>query len=62
MDNLCIVCGAVIPEGRQVCPNCEKEYGYDDSLVVDNSHFLRGSICRNSTDGTSVCKQRVKGK
>ena len=23
MDNTCIACGAVIPEGRQICPNCE---------------------------------------
>lgn len=22
-DNRCICCGEVIPEGRQVCPNCE---------------------------------------
>ena len=22
--NLCVSCGEVIPEGRQVCPNCEK--------------------------------------
>lgn len=21
----CVVCGDIIPEGRQVCPNCEKE-------------------------------------
>lgn len=21
-DNLCVICGAVIPEGRQVCPIC----------------------------------------
>lgn len=24
MDNRCVICGAIIPEGRQVCPNCEK--------------------------------------
>ena len=24
MDNKCICCGKFIPEGRQVCPNCEK--------------------------------------
>jgi RNA polymerase subunit RPABC4/transcription elongation factor Spt4 len=24
MDNTCVCCGAVIPEGRQVCPNCER--------------------------------------
>lgn len=23
MDNRCVICGAIIPEGRQVCPECE---------------------------------------
>ena len=23
-DNRCIYCGEIIPEGRQVCPSCEK--------------------------------------
>lgn len=23
--NLCVCCGAVIPEGRLVCPNCERK-------------------------------------
>lgn len=23
MNNTCISCGAIIPEGRLVCPNCE---------------------------------------
>ena len=22
-DNMCVMCGAVIPEGRQACPHCE---------------------------------------
>lgn len=22
-DNRCVCCGAIIPEGRQICPNCE---------------------------------------
>ena len=21
----CVVCGEIIPEGRQICPNCEKD-------------------------------------
>ena len=21
----CVVCGEIIPEGRQICPNCERE-------------------------------------
>ena len=25
MNEHCIVCGADIPEGRQVCPNCEQK-------------------------------------
>ncbi|MBQ6922380.1 MAG: hypothetical protein IJQ66_04755 [Clostridia bacterium] len=24
-ENRCIVCGEVIPEGRDVCPNCEEK-------------------------------------
>ena len=24
-DEHCVVCGEIIPEGRQVCPNCESE-------------------------------------
>ena len=26
MEERCVVCGAVIPEGRQVCPLCEKRW------------------------------------
>ena len=25
-ENRCVCCGAVIPEGTQVCPKCTKEY------------------------------------
>lgn len=24
-EDRCIICGEIIPEGRQVCPNCEKQ-------------------------------------
>ena len=37
MEEHCVICGEVIPEGRQVCPACEatvKEYGYPD-LIED---------------------------
>lgn len=27
MSNRCVSCGAEIPEGRQVCPSCEKKFG-----------------------------------
>ena len=25
MDNRCVCCGAVVPEGRMVCPQCERK-------------------------------------
>lgn len=25
MEDRCVCCGAIIPEGRMVCPQCEKE-------------------------------------
>ena len=26
MDNTCVCCGAPVPEGRQVCPQCEAKW------------------------------------
>ena len=31
-DNRCVCCGRVIPEGRQVCPICEKKAGRRDKF------------------------------
>ena len=31
-DNRCVCCGRVIPEGRQVCPICEKKEVHRDML------------------------------
>jgi predicted nucleic acid-binding Zn ribbon protein len=25
MENTCVMCGTIIPAGRQVCPNCQKD-------------------------------------
>ena len=27
LGDFCVVCGEYVPEGRQVCPNCEKQGG-----------------------------------
>ena len=35
MEDRCIVCGELIPEGRQVCPRCEMERKKHDPVVVD---------------------------
>lgn len=29
----CIICGAVIPEGRQVCPQCEAKFAPNTNII-----------------------------
>ena len=31
MEDHCVMCGEIVPEGRQVCPLCEKKYGGADN-------------------------------
>lgn len=33
MENRCVCCGEIIPEGRQVCPRCEKDVESEDDLI-----------------------------
>lgn len=45
MEDRCIVCYAIIPEGRQVCPNCEKVSATDE-IFVDANNLCNGLIRR----------------
>lgn len=38
MENRCIVCGEIIPEGRQVCYRCERKGNVTDWLneIIDD--------------------------
>jgi hypothetical protein len=36
-DNRCVICGEIIPEGRQVCPSCENN-------VDHPRHYNQGGI------------------
>ena len=36
MENYCVVCGKIIPEGIQVCPACLKDR---DLIAVDDEEF-----------------------
>lgn len=32
-DNVCVACGCLIPEGRQICPKCSsEEFKVDDAV------------------------------
>lgn len=39
-ENKCVCCGAIIPEGRQVCPNCEKGKKFRRVIAVDFDNTL----------------------
>jgi predicted nucleic acid-binding Zn ribbon protein len=32
-NNCCVACGEIIPEGRQVCPQCERKYDVEDNAT-----------------------------
>lgn len=36
-ENRCVCCGAIIPEGTQVCPKCTKEYWNHEAKVSRNA-------------------------
>ena len=47
MPNRCVCCGDVIPQGRQVCPSCEKTHG--SVLKVETSFYDKEEIFPNCT-------------
>ena len=49
MDNRCVCCGEIIPEGRQICYKCEKEVNTDGQNDII---LLRGrDTCFDGNDG-----------
>lgn len=67
-DNTCISCGEIIPEGRNVCPICEKGYDavcrkclYDLGGGRDNCRLGVASECRDG-GGYEAFKPKEGGK
>lgn len=44
MSDLCIVCGAVIPEGRQVCPICATVAGSVRGVEVHDLEMVKEGV------------------
>ena len=42
MDNKCVSCGEIIPEGRMVCPNCERAFIDNVELRKDWNLLIHG--------------------
>jgi hypothetical protein len=40
-EERCVICNAIIPEGRQVCPECEDKYGRDPSRTKNLLRVFR---------------------
>lgn len=43
-NNTCVVCGAIIPEGRQFCPSCDTLHKEDMSTWCDTANSLKDVI------------------
>ena len=66
MENRCVCCGEIIPEGRQVCVRCEIAEGIGDNLISRKAvlDILAEERVRNSILAspafTELLVQRVK--
>ena len=66
-ENHCVCCGAVIPEGGQVCKQCEKKYeirwgdsiiqafykkGFKDGQIYQATGYLPNSLKKEQVDNS----------
>jgi len=47
-EDRCVCCGAIIPEGRQVCPTCERNNGPLKKPAATSTAVNKGDIRRKS--------------
>ena len=48
MENRCVCCGAIIPEGRMVCPICEMEADETETVrLLEGGKYGRQSASVN---------------
>ena len=66
MDNRCVCCGVIIPEGRLICPHCEikskeerkmKEYG----IYIEIDYLDLVAIVKANNYEEAVTKARKLG-
>ena len=55
MEDRCVSCGAIIPEGRQVCKNCERK-SIEDMLQYGNFYKQKKRI--KNTEGDVNAKNK----
>ena len=61
MSDLCVCCGTAVPEGRQVCPNCEKPKTDKPFTNGDRLRAMNDGELSVFLNGTFVCECCVYG-
>lgn len=58
----CLICGATIPEGSQVCVSCMKEHGIDTTEAVEVAEQLRdiAGVLKITKDTDANIKQSME--
>ena len=54
MDNTCVCCGEIIPEGRQTCPSCE--------FKSNSNERIKDTEMKCAFDRTTLCTALVEKK
>lgn len=56
LNNYCVCCGEIIPEGRQVCPRCDDKRGVSPTLdsLRPLSHTEREIVAKLKTEDEAV--------
>jgi RNA polymerase subunit RPABC4/transcription elongation factor Spt4 len=54
-EDHCVCCGAVIPEGKWICPKCEREPGLTEEsfsdwlqIQMDKQHLSKAGLARKA--------------
>ena len=55
MENKCLVCGAIIPEGRQVCPTCKKGGKHEISKKLTAEEIIKAYFEDCNEDFCHTC-------
>lgn len=59
MEERCLICGAIIPEGRQICPNCEQRSAEQETGAkgeLDFSAWIREELSKRNMPQAELAK------
>ncbi len=65
MSDKCVICGEIIPEGRQVCPNCESESKNMNKFCNAEANIClkcKAEKCNGNCKRFAEKKKKLKGK